>query len=179
MTSARIAKNPVHLDSGVQFTMDGSLITIKGKKGELRLSLHALVSVKQEDAFLHVSFKNESKKAIAIAGTTQRNLTNMVLGVTNGYEKKLKLMGVGYRAQVQGNNLNLSLGFSHPVNYMLPDGIQAEMPSQTEIVIKGIDKQKVGQVSAEIRAIRPPEYYKGKGVRYDGEVIELKETKKK
>jgi large subunit ribosomal protein L6 len=153
-------------------------VTIKGAKGSLSLPLTAGVSVVQTDKKLEISFAGEGAMRTR-AGATRAHLANMVRGVTRGYEKKLELVGVGFRAQVQGKSLNLTLGFSHPVNLAIPEGISIETPSQTEIVVKGIDRQKVGQVAAEIRGIRPPEPYKGKGVRYSGEQITLKEGKKK
>jgi large subunit ribosomal protein L6 len=174
---SRIAKAPVDLPQGVSATIAPGSVTIKGAKGSLSLPLTRGVSVKQEEKHLAVAFENE--EARMHAGSTRAHLANMVLGVTKGYERKLELVGVGFRAAVQGKALNLSLGFSHPVSYSVPEGITIETPSQTEILIKGIDAQKVGQVAAEIRDIRPPEPYKGKGVRYANEQITLKEGKKK
>jgi large subunit ribosomal protein L6 len=175
---SRIAKAPVDLPQGVTATLAPGSITIKGAKGSLSLPLVSGVSVVQADKKLEIKFA-EPGLARTRAGATRAHLANMVRGVTKGYEKKLELVGVGFRAQVQGKSLNLTLGFSHPVNMPIPDGINIETPSQTEIVVKGIDRQKVGQVAAEIRGIRPPEPYKGKGVRYAGEQITLKEGKKK
>ncbi len=166
---SRIAKAPVDLPAGVTATIAADAVTIKGAKGSLSLSLTSGVSVVQTEKKLQISY-SEAELA---------HLANMVRGVTRGYEKKLELVGVGFRAQLQGKNLNLTLGFSHPVNVAIPEGINIETPSQTEIVVKGIDRQKVGQVAAEIRGIRPPEPYKGKGVRYANEQITLKEGKKK
>ena len=174
---SRVAKAPVDLPQGVTATIAPELITIKGAKGALTLPLRKGVTVKQEEKKLAITFADE--EARMHAGSTRAHLANMVLGVTKGYEKKLELVGVGFRAAVQGKALNLALGFSHPVNYPIPEGISIETPSQTEITIKGIDAQKVGQVAAEIRDIRPPEPYKGKGVRYAAEQITLKEGKKK
>ena len=174
---SRVAKAPVDLPQGVTATIAAELITIKGAKGSLTLPLRKGVSVKQEEKHLAIGFVDEESRMHA--GSTRAHLANMVLGVTKGYERKLELVGVGFRAAVQGKALNLSLGFSHPVSYEIPDGIGIETPSQTEILIKGIDAQKVGQVAAEIRDIRPPEPYKGKGVRYANEQITLKEGKKK
>jgi large subunit ribosomal protein L6 len=174
---SRVAKAPVDLPQGVTATIAPELITIKGAKGSLTLPLRKGVSVKQEEKKLVFGFVDE--EARMHAGSTRAHLANMVEGVTKGYEKKLELVGVGFRAAVQGKALNLALGFSHPVNYPIPEGISIETPSQTEITIKGIDAQKVGQVAAEIRGFRPPEPYKGKGVRYSGEQITLKEAKKK
>ena len=175
---SRLAKAPVELPQGVTATIQPSAVTIKGAKGALSLPLSAGVSVVQNEKKLEIKF-SEPGLARTKAGATRAHLANMVRGVTRGYEKKLELVGVGFRAQVQGKNLNLTLGFSHPVNVAIPEGINIETPSQTEIVVKGIDRQKVGQVAAEIRDIRPPEPYKGKGVRYAGEQITLKEGKKK
>jgi large subunit ribosomal protein L6 len=175
---SRIAKAPVELPSGVTATLAAGSITIKGAKGSLSLPLTSGVSVVQTEKKLEIKF-SEPGLARTRAGATRAHLANMVRGVTKGYEKKLELVGVGFRAQVQGKSLNLTLGFSHPVNVAIPEGISIETPSQTEILVKGIDRQKVGQVAAEIRGIRPPEPYKGKGVRYAGEQITLKEGKKK
>jgi large subunit ribosomal protein L6 len=175
---SRIAKAAVELPQGVTATIAAEAVTIKGTKGSLSLPLAAGVSVAQAEKKLQVSFA-DPHVARTSAGATRAHLANMVRGVTRGYEKKLELVGVGFRAQLQGKSLNLALGFSHPVNFPIPEGISIETPSQTEIIIKGIDRQKVGQVAAEIRAVRPPEPYKGKGVRYAGEQITLKEGKKK
>ena len=176
---SRIANAPVSLPSGVEVTLDGQLVKVKGSKGELQWNVHELVTVKQEDAAIKVSANDSSKQAVALAGTTRALVNNMVTGVTNGFEKKLTIIGVGYRAQAQGQKLNLTLGFSHPVVYEVPEGIKVETPSNTEIVVSGIDKQKVGQVAAEIRAYRKPEPYKGKGVRYADEYVLRKQAKKK
>ena len=175
---SRIAKAPVELPQGVTATLASGSVTIKGAKGSLSLPLGAGVSVVQTDKKLEIKF-SEPGLARTRAGATRAHLANMVRGVTKGYEKKLELVGVGFRAQVQGKNLNLTLGFSHPVSVAIPEGINIETPSQTEIVVKGIDRQKVGQMAAEIRDIRPPEPYKGKGVRYAGEQVRRKEGKKK
>jgi large subunit ribosomal protein L6 len=175
---SRIAKAPVELPQGVTASVAPDSVTIKGAKGSLRLPLATGVSVVQGEKKLEIKF-SEPGLARTRAGATRAHLANMVRGVTKGYEKKLELVGVGFRAQVQGKSLNLTLGFSHPVNVAIPEGISIETPSQTEIVVKGIDRQKVGQTAAEIRDIRPPEPYKGKGVRYAGEQITLKEGKKK
>lgn len=176
---SRIANTPVKLPSGVEVTLDGSLIKVKGSKGELEWNIHELVTVNQEDAQVKVSANDGSKHAVALAGTTRALVNNMVVGVTEGFEKKLAIVGVGYRAQAQGQKLNLTLGFSHPVVYQVPQGIKVETPSNTEIVVSGIDKQKVGQAAAEIRAYRKPEPYKGKGVRYADEYVLRKQAKKK
>ena len=176
---SRIAKDPVELPKGVEFKQDGNVVTLKGGKGELSMELNSEVELTQEEGSLKVSPRSGSRFAMAITGTMRSLLANMAQGVSEGYERKLELVGVGYRAQAQGKNLNLTLGFSHPVVYAAPAGIDIETPSQTEVVIKGTDKQKVGQVAAEIRRFRPPEPYKGKGVRYANERVVLKEAKKK
>jgi len=176
---SRVANSPVDLPSGVEVKLQGQEIEVKGSKGSLSLSVHESVEVSQEEKTLKFAAKNASKQARALSGTTRALVNNMVVGVSQGFEKKLQLIGVGYRAQAQGKKLNLSLGFSHPIAYDLPEGITAETPSQTEVVLKGIDKQAVGQAAAEIRAFRPPEPYKGKGVRYADEDVRRKEAKKK
>ncbi len=175
---SRIANNPVTIPSGVDVNIAGSLITIKGGKGQLSHDVHPLVKVEQEEGVLKTTVNNNSKTANALSGTTRALLQNLVTGVSEGFERKLEIVGVGYRAAVAGKVLNLSLGFSHPVEFAIPEGISIETPSQTEILIKGIDKQQVGQVAANIRAYRPPEPYKGKGVRYSDERIVRKEAKK-
>ncbi|MHB8815648.1 MAG: 50S ribosomal protein L6 [Steroidobacteraceae bacterium] len=175
---SRIAKAPVDLPQGVTATIADSSVTLKGAKGSLSLALGAGVTVVQAEKRLEIKY-NDPGQTRTLAGSTRAHLANMVRGVTKGYEKKLELVGVGFRAQVQGKTLNLTLGFSHPVSFPIPEGITIETPSQTEIVVKGIDRQKVGQVAAEIRDVRPPEPYKGKGVRYANEQISLKEGKKK
>ena len=176
---SRIANNPVALPSGVEIKIDGQRISVKGGKGSMEMDVHADVEVKQEDNELTFAARGGSKQAKALSGTMRALVSNMVIGVSSGFERRLQLQGVGYRAQAQGNKLNLQLGFSHPVEYELPAGVSAETPSQTEIVISGTDNQLVGQVSAEIRAFRPPEPYKGKGVRYMNERVRRKEAKKK
>ena len=173
---SRVAKNPIKLPSGVYLKISGSQLSVKGPKGNLELLLHPAISFDENDGEYMV--KPESNKDLAMAGTFRALVDNMVTGVTTGFQKKLKLVGVGYRAQVQGKNLNLALGFSHPVNFATPEGITIETPSQTEIIVSGCDKQQVGQVAAEIRAYRPPEPYKGKGVRYADERVVRKEAKK-
>jgi len=174
---SRIAKAPIAVAKGVDVKIDGQQVTVKGGKGTLSLDIHPTVSVSLEDGVLSVAPANDA--AWAMAGTMRALLGNMVHGVSEGFQKKLQLVGVGYRAQGKGKVLNLSLGFSHPIDYPVPDGITIETPSQTEIVVSGSDKQRVGQVAAEIRGFRPPEPYKGKGVRYADERIIRKEAKKK
>lgn len=176
---SRIAKAPVAIPAGVEVTLAESKIAVKGGKGTLELDIHSSVEIKQEENNIVFAPKNGDKAAMAMAGTFRSLVNNMVVGVTQGYQKKLILQGVGYRAKTSGKVVNLSLGFSHPVDYELPEGIKAEVPSQTEIVISGADKQQVGQVAAEIRGYRPPEPYKGKGVRYADENVRRKEAKKK
>lgn len=176
---SRIAKQPVEFGKDVSITLQGSDLTVKGPKGSLSMRLNSEVEVATEDAQVQVSPRSRSAFANAIAGTTRALISNMVVGVTQGFEKKLELVGVGYRAQAQGKKVNLSLGFSHPVEYAVPEGITVETPSVNEILVKGIDRQVVGQVAAELRRYRPPEPYKGKGVRYAGERIVMKEAKKK
>ncbi|HIO91372.1 MAG TPA: 50S ribosomal protein L6 [Leucothrix mucor] len=177
---SRIAKMPVELPSGVEAKFDGQLVSIKGAKGVMDLLIHSSVKIAEEGNTLVFSAADAANKsAWAMAGTMRSLVSNIVTGVSEGFEKKLELVGVGYRAKAQGNVLNLTLGFSHPVNYQLPDGVTVETPTQTEIIIRGTDKQKVGQVAAEIRAYRPPEPYKGKGVKYADERIIRKEAKKK
>ncbi len=174
---SRIANSPVELPSGVEVKIDGSELTVKGSKGSLELSLVEGVKVSQDDKVLNIAYDNESAKAMA--GTTRSLINNMVVGVSEGWEKKLVLNGVGYRAKASGKSVNLTVGLSHPVDYELPEGVSAETPSQTEVVVKGIDKQAVGQAAAEIRSFRPPEPYKGKGIRYADEYVRRKEAKKK
>ncbi len=176
---SRIAKNPVQLVNGVSYTMTDANITVKGPVGEVSMHILPLVSIKEEDGALHFAPLDESRAANANAGTMRALVADMFKGCSVGFQKSLKLVGVGFRAQAQGDVLNLSLGFSHPIAHKMPAGVKAETPSQTEIVIKGADKQKVGQTAAEIRAYRKPEPYKGKGVRYVDEVVVIKETKKK
>jgi len=176
---SRIAKYPVDLPAKVEVDLKAEQITVKGPLGALSLVLLPVVNVKQDGTRLTFEPADESAFANAMSGTTRANVANMVTGVSKGFERKLSLVGVGYRAQAQGDALNLSLGFSHPVVHKMPAGIKVETPTQTEIIIKGTDKQQVGQVAAEVRAYRKPEPYKGKGIRYADEVVVLKETKKK
>ena len=174
---SRVANNPGQLPGGVEVKLDGSDLTVKGSKGTLALSLVDGVQVSQDDNVLTIAYDGDKFKAMA--GTTRALVNNMVVGVSEGWEKKRVLNGVGYRAKASGKSVNLTVGLSHPVDYQLPEGVTAETPSQTEIVVKGIDKQAVGQAAAEIRSFRPPEPYKGKGVRYADEYVRRKEAKKK
>ena len=174
---SRIANKPIDIPAGAEVSISGQTVNVKGPKGNTSYDVHQTVEIVQDGNQLKVSARESN--SVAMAGTMRSLVNNMVVGVSQGFEKKLELVGVGYRAQAQGNTLNLTLGFSHPVNYAVPEGITVETPSQTEILVKGIDKQKVGQVSAEIRAYRPPEPYKGKGVRYADEYVVRKEAKKK
>lgn len=176
---SRVAKIPVAMPKGVECTQIDDLLKIKGPNGELTMSVNPEIKIELSENMASVTPRSGSRFAHAMAGTTRALMGNMVTGVTDGYQRKLRLVGVGYRAQVQGKKLNLTLGFSHPVIYSVPDGITVEAPSLTEIVVKGADKQQVGQTAAEIRACRPPEPYKGKGVRYADERVVIKEAKKK
>ncbi|MDP8170344.1 50S ribosomal protein L6 [Pasteurella skyensis] len=176
---SRVAKAPVNIPAGVEVKLDGQLLTVKGKNGELSRTIHNAVEVNQDAGVLTFTPKVGVVNANAQAGTARALVNAMVIGVTEGFTKKLQLVGVGYRAQVKGNVVALNLGFSHPIDHQLPTGVTAECPSQTEIVLKGADKQLVGQVAANIRAYRRPEPYKGKGVRYSDEVVRTKEAKKK
>jgi large subunit ribosomal protein L6 len=176
---SRVAKKPVNIPADVDVFINGQVVAVKGKKGTMELSLHPTVKLAQEDDQLKVVAASEAAEHRALAGTMRALVNNLVIGVSNGFERRLQLVGVGYRAQAQGKVLNLSLGFSHPIEFKVPEGITIETPSQTEIIVRGVDKQQVGQVAAKIRAHRPPEPYKGKGVRYADETIILKEAKKK
>jgi large subunit ribosomal protein L6 len=176
---SRVAKRPVVVEQGVEVALVSNALTVKGPKGSLSIECHSEVEVVNDDTGLAVSPRSGSRFARAMAGTTRSLISNMVTGVSSGFERRLRLVGVGYRARVEGQKVHLSLGFSHPVVYDVPEGVTVEAPTQTEMLIKGIDKQQVGQVAAEIRDYRPPEPYKGKGVRYDDERIVLKEAKKK
>ena len=176
---SRIAKKPIELPTGVEVTVADQMIKVKGGKGELSQRLHPLVKLEQAENKLSISAANDCKAGWMHAGTIRALVNNMVTGVSAGFERKLTILGVGYRAQVQGKKVNLTLGFSHPIVHELPEGVTAEAPSQTELVLKGVDKQKVGQAASEIRAYRPPEAYKGKGVRYSDEQVRRKEAKKK
>lgn len=175
---SRVANSPVVIPSGVTVDVSGSEVTVKGAMGSLQHTVHPVVEVKQEDGRLQVAARNASKPAVALAGTSRAILNNMVQGVSSGFEKRLQINGVGYRAQLEGKRLNLTLGFSHPINFEVPDAVTIETPSPTEIIVKGVDKQSVGQVAANIRGYRPPEPYKGKGVRYADEHVTRKEAKK-
>jgi large subunit ribosomal protein L6 len=175
---SRVAKRPVELNKDTSVTISEGVLAAKGKLGELVLEIHPLVDIIQEESSLLVKAKDESVEAKALSGTFRALVSNVIEGVSNGFQKSMTLVGVGYRAQAQGNKLNLTLGFSHPVEFDIPEGITIETPSQTELLIKGIDKQKVGQVAANIRKFRPPEPYKGKGIRFTNERIVLKEAKK-
>ncbi|MGB0204916.1 MAG: 50S ribosomal protein L6 [Neptuniibacter sp.] len=176
---SRIAKSPVTVPAGVEVKIDGQAVNVKGKNGQLTLDVHPSVEVSQEEGALKFAAREASKQSVALSGTTRSLVNNMVVGVTEGFKKTLELQGVGYRAAAKGNTLNLNLGFSHPIDYDLPEGIKAETPNVTTIILSGADKQVLGQVAAEIRAFRPPEPYKGKGVRYADEYVRRKEAKKK
>jgi large subunit ribosomal protein L6 len=176
---SRIAKLPVPIPQGVEVAVHGEEVAVKGSLGALRLSLHRKVAMTQNGAQLSFAPTEASAEAMALTGTMRQLVNNMVVGVSKGFEKKLNLVGVGYRAQAQGAALNLSVGFSHPVVIQMPEGIKVETPSQTEVVIKGADRQQVGQTAAKVRGVRPPEPYKGKGIRYADERVVIKETKKK
>ncbi len=174
---SRIAKKPIIFPTEVEISLDNQALSIKGKNGQLQQNIHTDVEINLSDNTL--TFAPRTKNAVAMAGTMRAIVSNMVEGVSKGFEKGLNLVGVGYRAQVEGKNLNLTLGFSHPIKFAIPDGITVETPTQTEVLVKGIDKQQVGQVAANIRSFRPPEPYKGKGVKYSDEIIIRKEAKKK
>ncbi|MBO9491009.1 50S ribosomal protein L6 [Endozoicomonas sp. G2_1] len=176
---SRVAKAPVEIPAGVTVTLSGQDIKVKGPVGELSATIHGLVNVSQEENVIKTEVAEDSKAAWMQAGTARANINNMVIGVSKGFEKKLILNGVGYRAKAAGKSLNLSLGFSHPVDHAIPEGVTCETPSQTEVVLKSANKQLVGQVAANIRSYREPEPYKGKGIRYDDEVVRRKEAKKK
>ncbi|SEA48735.1 50S ribosomal protein L6 [Microbulbifer marinus] len=176
---SRVANDPVKIPAGVTVDLKGQDIAVKGGNGNLSMVIHGDVEVSEADSQLTFAARNNSKQAKALAGTTRALVNNMVVGVSQGFEKKLQLLGVGYRAKASGKTVNLTLGFSHPIDYQLPEGVTAETPSQTEIVLKSSNKQLLGQVAAEIRAFRPPEPYKGKGVRYADERVYRKEAKKK
>ena len=176
---SRIAKKPVVVPSGVEIKIAGQNVAVKGKNGQLAIDAHPAVAAEQADGQLNFAPRDGSKQSMALAGTMRSLVNNMVVGVSEGFSKTLALQGVGYRAQAKGKVLNLTLGFSHPIDYELPEGVSAETPNPTTIVISGADKQRVGQVAAEVRGFRPPEPYKGKGVRYADEYVRRKEAKKK
>ncbi len=176
---SRVANAPVTIPSGVDVKLDGSSLTVKGSGGQLSYKIHDDVNIEVNDNVIQVKWDSAIKKANAQAGTARASINNMITGVSKGFEKKLTLIGVGYRAAVKGKELSLSLGFSNPIEYPIPEGISIEATSQTELLVKGIDKQQVGQVASEIRGFRPPEPYKGKGVRYTDEYVARKEAKKK
>ncbi|PLW81124.1 50S ribosomal protein L6 [Kineobactrum sediminis] len=174
---SRVAKNPVPLPKGVEVTLNGRDVTVKGGRGSLAFQLSEGIDITQEESVLRVAYANE--KCRALAGTTRALVNNMVIGVSDGWERRLLLNGVGYRAKSDGKSVNLTVGLSHPVDYTLPEGVSAETPTQTEVVLRGIDKQAVGQAAAVLRSFRPPEPYKGKGIRYSDEIVRRKEAKKK
>lgn len=176
---SRIANSVLEIPAGVEVTVDGRDITVKGSKGELGLTLHEVVELNRDDNALSFRSTKKDRKSAALAGTFRSLLGNMVKGVSEGFSRELQLQGVGYRAQLAGKKLNLTLGFSHPVEFDIPDGIEIETPAPTQIIVKGISKELVGHVAAEIRAFRPPEPYKGKGIRYADEYVKRKEAKKK
>jgi len=175
---SRVAKNPITIPESATVSFDNHIIKVKGAKGELEFNMPSSVSLEINDAIISVSYDEENQKSVALAGTTRSLVNNMIIGVTEGFEKKLELIGVGYRAKASGKLLELTLGFSHPIKYQLPDEVEVETPSQTEVVLKSHNKQILGQAAAEIRAFRPPEPYKGKGVRYSDEQVKRKEAKK-
>ena len=175
---SRVAKQPIEMPKGVEFKSDGRTVSIKGGKGTLSMDLYPGIELKQDDQTVAVEPTSDERRLVAMAGTTRALIANMVKGVPDGFEKRLELRGVGYRAQSKGKVVGLTLGFSHPIDYAVPEGVTVETPSATEIVVTGADKQQVGQVAAEIRAFRPPEPYKGKGVRYTDERVIMKEAKK-
>lgn len=176
---SRIANAPITVPAGVDVKLDSDKISVKGTNGTLQTNLHTAVEIKQDGSTLTFAPRDGGKLAHAMSGTMRALVNNMVVGVTNGFERRLQLNGVGYRAKASGKSVNLTVGFSHPIDYSLPDGVTAETPSNTEIVLKSADKQQLGQVAAEIRAFRPPEPYKGKGIRYADEYVRRKEAKKK
>ena len=175
---SRVAKNPITIPDTASVTVDNNIVKVKGTKGELEFNMHSLVSLEINENVITVNYDEENQQSIALAGTTRSIVNNMVIGVTEGFEKKLELIGVGYSAKASGKLLELTLGFTHPIKYQLPDEVEVETPSQTEVVLKSYNKQILGQAAAEIRAFRPPEPYKGKGVRYSDEQVKRKEAKK-
>ena len=175
---SRVAKNPVQIPDGVIVSYESNIVNVKGKNGEMNLSMPESVEIEINESLIQVKYDESSQQSVALAGTTRANINNMVIGVSDGFEKKLELKGVGYRAKASGQLLELTLGFSHPVKYQLPEDVKVETPSQTEVVLKSFNKQILGQAAAEIRSFRPPEPYKGKGVKYAEERIKRKESKK-
>lgn len=175
---SRVAKNPISIPDSATVSIDNNIVRVKGVKGELDFNMPSSVSLEINENIISVSYDEENQQSIALAGTTRSLVNNMIIGVTQGFEKKLELIGVGYRAKASGKLLELTLGFSHPIKYQLPDEVEVETPSQTEVVLKSHNKQILGQAAAEIRAFRPPEPYKGKGVRYSDEQVKRKEAKK-
>ena len=175
---SRVAKNPVQIPDGVSVTCESNIVNVKGKNGEMNLSMPESVEIEINESLILVKYDESNQQSVALAGTTRANINNMVIGVSEGFEKKLELKGVGYRAKASGQLLELTLGFSHPVKYQLPEDVKVETPSQTEVVLKSFNKQILGQAAAEIRSFRPPEPYKGKGVRYSDENVRRKEAKK-
>jgi len=175
---SRVAKNPVQIPDGVIVSYESNIVNVKGKNGEMNLSMPESVEIEINESLIQVKYDESSQQSVALAGTTRANINNMVIGVSDGFEKKLELKGVGYRAKASGQLLELTLGFSHPVKYQLPEDVKVETPSQTEVVLKSFNKQILGQAAAEIRSFRPPEPYKGKGVRYSDENVRRKEAKK-
>ncbi len=175
---SRVAKNPITIPDSVNLTVENSIVKVKGNKGELDFNMHSLVSLEVNENIISIKYDENNQQSIALAGTTRAIINNMIIGVTDGFEKKLELIGVGYRAKATGKLLELTLGFSHPVKYQLPEEVEVETPSQTEVILKSHNKQVLGQAAAEIRSFRPPEPYKGKGVRYSDEQVKRKEAKK-
>ena len=175
---SRVAKNPINIPDNVELKIKDNIVMVKGDKGELEFELPLSVNLNIEENILTVQYDEADQKSVALAGTSRALVNNMIIGVTDGFEKKLELIGVGYRAKASGKLLELTLGFSHPVKYQLPEDVEVETPSQTEVVLKSHNKQLLGQVAAEIRSFRPPEPYKGKGVRYSDELVKRKEAKK-
>tara|TARA_B100000989_G_scaffold198379_1_gene149873 strand:- start:59 stop:607 length:549 start_codon:yes stop_codon:yes gene_type:complete len=175
---SRVAKNPIHILDNVDLSINENIISVKGSKGVLEFDIPQSISLEIKENIINVKYDEDDQQSVALAGTTRSLINNMIIGVTNGFEKKLELIGVGYRAKASGKLLELTLGFSHPVKYQLPEEVEVETPSQTEIVLKSHNKQLLGQAAAEIRAFRPPEPYKGKGVRYSDEQVKRKEAKK-
>ena len=175
---SRVAKNPITIPDSVNLTTDNNVVSVKGSKGELDFNMPSSVSIEVNENIISIKYDDTNQKSIALAGTTRSIINNMIIGVTEGFEKKLELIGVGYRAKASGKLLELTLGFSHPIKYQLPEEVEVETPSQTEVILRRHNKQVLGQAAAEIRSFRPPEPYKGKGVRYSDEQVKRKEAKK-